>query len=162
MSRNDTAQLPETLVTNNEMLMSNMTPAAMNATPAISIFFFFVSISFCMCSEEYPVASSPDIARLNLNCCIQSIERNIPRKRERFPVYLGNLLGRWIWRLNYLTIPRTSIRFLKSKPFVLYFPSNSREGGSEQIREGAQISKKPLTDNAERFLSMLRFDSREN
>ena len=36
-----------------------------------------------------------------------------------------------------------------------------REGGSEQIREGAQISQKPPTDDVERFLSMLRFDSRE-
>jgi len=35
-----------------------------------------------------------------------------------------------------------------------------REGGSEQIHEGAQISEKSPTDNVERFLSMLRFDSR--
>jgi hypothetical protein len=27
-----------------------------------------------------------------------------------------------------------------------------REGGSEQIREGAQISQKPPTDDVERFL----------
>ena len=36
-----------------------------------------------------------------------------------------------------------------------------REGGSEQIREGAQILMKPPTDHVERFLSMLRFDSGE-
>jgi hypothetical protein len=35
-----------------------------------------------------------------------------------------------------------------------------REGGSEQIRAGAQISKKPPTGIVERFLSMLRLDSR--
>ena len=34
-----------------------------------------------------------------------------------------------------------------------------REGGSEQIREGAQIPSRPPTDRVERFLSMLRFDS---
>ena len=38
----------------------------------------------------------------------------------------------------------------------------SEEGcGSEQIRLGAPNSKKPPTDDVERFLSMLRFDSRE-
>jgi len=37
-------------------------------------------------------------------------------------------------------------------------PGNG-DGGSEQIREGAQISGKPLTDHVERFLSMLRVDS---
>ena len=35
-----------------------------------------------------------------------------------------------------------------------------REGGSERISEGAQISQKPPTHDVERFLSMLRFDSR--
>jgi hypothetical protein len=30
-----------------------------------------------------------------------------------------------------------------------------RKGGSEQIREGARISKKPPTHRVERFLSML-------
>jgi hypothetical protein len=35
------------------------------------------------------------------------------------------------------------------------------EGGSEQISEGAQISQKPPTNNVERFLSILRLDSRE-
>jgi hypothetical protein len=39
--------------------------------------------------------------------------------------------------------------------------SRNGKGGSEQIREGAQISGKPPTDDVERFLSMLRFDSRE-
>ena len=37
---------------------------------------------------------------------------------------------------------------------------NSREGGSEHFPLGAQISQRPPTDNVERFLSMLRFDSR--
>jgi hypothetical protein len=32
--------------------------------------------------------------------CIQSSELNIPGKRERFPDYLGNLSGRWIWRFE--------------------------------------------------------------
>jgi len=41
------------------------------------------------------------------------------------------------------------------------FSLDLREGGSEQIHEGAQISMKPPTDNIERFWSMLRFDSRE-
>jgi hypothetical protein len=36
-----------------------------------------------------------------------------------------------------------------------------REGGSEQVLIGAQISKKPPTDHVDRFLFMLRFDSRE-
>jgi hypothetical protein len=31
--------------------------------------------------------------------------------------------------------------------------------GSEQIHEGAQISKKPPIHDVERFLSMLRFDA---
>jgi hypothetical protein len=35
-----------------------------------------------------------------------------------------------------------------------------REGGSEQIREGASNFQKPPTDNVERFLSVLRFDSK--
>jgi len=35
------------------------------------------------------------------------------------------------------------------------------EGGSEQIREGASISQRPPTDEVERFLFILRFDSRE-
>ena len=38
--------------------------------------------------------------------------------------------------------------------------SGNGEGGSEQIREGALVSQKPTTDAVERFLSMLRFDSR--
>jgi hypothetical protein len=41
------------------------------------------------------------------------------------------------------------------------FSPDFREGGSEQIRLGAQISGKPPTDNVERFLYMLRFDLRE-
>jgi hypothetical protein len=36
-----------------------------------------------------------------------------------------------------------------------------REGGSEQIREGAQICHKPPTHDVERFLSMLTVDSVE-
>ena len=44
--------------------------------------------------------------------------------------------------------------------FLHSIPPDSREGGSEQIREGAQISEKPPTHDVERFLSMLRFDSR--
>ena len=40
------------------------------------------------------------------------------------------------------------------------FSPDFREGGSEQIREGAQISEKPPTDHIERFLFMLRFDPR--
>jgi hypothetical protein len=43
---------------------------------------------------------------------------------------------------------------LKDNPLIL------GKGGSEQIREGAQISEKPPTDHVERFLSMLRLDSR--
>ena len=41
-----------------------------------------------------------------------------------------------------------------------YFPWFFREGGSEQIREGAQVSKKPLTDHVELFLFMFRFGFR--
>ena len=41
------------------------------------------------------------------------------------------------------------------------FTSGNGEGGSEQISVGASISQKPPTDNVERFLSMLKFDSRE-
>jgi hypothetical protein len=41
-------------------------------------------------------------------------------------------------------------------------PGNGK-GGSEQISEGASIFQKPPTNNnVERFLSMLRFDSRGN
>jgi hypothetical protein len=40
-----------------------------------------------------------------------------------------------------------------------WFSPDFREGGSEQIREGASISPKPPTDHVERFLFMLRFDS---
>ncbi len=44
----------------------------------------------------------------------------------------------------------------------MHFPLIFWEGcGSEQVRLGAQISKKPPTADVERFLSMLRFDSRE-
>jgi hypothetical protein len=41
------------------------------------------------------------------------------------------------------------------------FPPRNREGyGSEQISLGASDSKKPPTDDVERFLSMLCFDSK--
>jgi hypothetical protein len=59
------------------------------------------------------------------------------------------------------------IEYELNSPFVYLrsvvddlFTPDFREGGSEQIREGAQISAKPPTHNVERFLSMLRFDSR--
>jgi hypothetical protein len=37
---------------------------------------------------------------------------------------------------------------------------NFREDGSEQISEGASVFQKPPTNNVERFLSILRFDSK--
>ena len=37
----------------------------------------------------------------------------------------------------------------------------SGDGSSEHVRSGVYISQKPPTDNLERFLSMLRFDSKE-
>ncbi len=40
------------------------------------------------------------------------------------------------------------------------FSPDCREGGSEQIREGAPIFLKPPTDDVERFLSLLSFDSK--
>ena len=39
-------------------------------------------------------------------------------------------------------------------------PGNGK-GSSEHVPLGASISQKPPTENVERFLSMLRFDSRE-
>ena len=51
------------------------------------------------------------------------------------------------------------LRFCKSNTIDPYFPPRNREGcGSEQIPVGAQLE--PLND-LERFLSMLRFNSRE-
>jgi hypothetical protein len=41
------------------------------------------------------------------------------------------------------------------------FSPGFREGGSEHVPLGASISQKPPTAEVERFLSMLRFDSRE-
>ena len=43
-----------------------------------------------------------------------------------------------------------------------YIPPDSRDGGSEHVPLGTSISQKPPTDNVERFLSMLRFDSGGN
>ena len=50
--------------------------------------------------------------------------------------------------------------YLRSCVRGLSSPGNGK-GGSEQIREGAQILKKPPTHNVVLFLSMLRIDSRE-
>ena len=50
--------------------------------------------------------------------------------------------------------------YIRSLVQNLSIPGNG-EGGSEHVPLGAQISKKPPTDNVERSLSMLRFDSRE-
>ena len=36
-----------------------------------------------------------------------------------------------------------------------------REGGSEHVPLGASVSQEPSTQDVERFLSMLRVDSRE-
>ena len=36
----------------------------------------------------------------------------------------------------------------------------SGDGSSEHVPLGASVSQRPPTDNSERFLSMLRFDSR--
>jgi hypothetical protein len=52
------------------------------------------------------------------------------------------------------------IKLSKTYPFVV-FTSGSREGGSEHVPLGASVSQRPPTDNVQRFLSMLRFDSRE-
>jgi hypothetical protein len=41
------------------------------------------------------------------------------------------------------------------------FSPDFREGGSEQIHEGASVFQKPPTENVARFLFMLGFDSRE-
>jgi hypothetical protein len=41
------------------------------------------------------------------------------------------------------------------------FALGNGEGGSEHVPLGASISQKPPTQDVERFLSMLRFDSRE-
>ena len=41
------------------------------------------------------------------------------------------------------------------------FSPDFREGGSEQISEGASVSQKPPIHDVERFLSMLRFESEE-
>ena len=59
-----------------------------------------------------------------------------------------------------MTILLISSRFLKKQLCCAVFSPDFREGGSEQISEGASISQKPPTDDVERFLSMLRFDSR--
>ena len=40
-----------------------------------------------------------------------------------------------------------------------YFP-DFREGSSEHVPLGASVSQRPPTDNVERFLSKLKFDSR--
>lgn len=40
------------------------------------------------------------------------------------------------------------------------FSPDSREGGSEHVPLGASVYQRPPTDHVERFLSMLRFDSR--
>jgi hypothetical protein len=50
--------------------------------------------------------------------------------------------------------------YLRSLVQNLSTPGNG-EGGSEHVPLGASISQEPPTDNVERFLSMLRFDSRE-
>jgi hypothetical protein len=63
------------------------------------------------------------------------------------------------WRVHRLWVGFHDVRL---RHFVQDLStSRNGEGGSEQIREGAQIFRKPLTDDVERFLSMLRFDSRE-
>ena len=49
--------------------------------------------------------------------------------------------------------------YLRSLVQGLSTPRNGK-GGSEQIREGAQVCQKPPTDRVERFLSLLTFDSR--
>ena len=61
--------------------------------------------------------------------------------------------------LSYLTTSQFSI--LAKITLLCLISSDFREGGSEQIHEGAQISEKPPTHDVERFLSILRFDSRE-
>ena len=40
------------------------------------------------------------------------------------------------------------------------FSPDSREGGSEHVPLGASVYQRPPTDHVERFLSMIRFDSR--
>jgi len=50
--------------------------------------------------------------------------------------------------------------YLRSVAERVFSPSNREGWGSEQIHGGASDSKKPPTDNVERFLSMLRFDSK--
>jgi hypothetical protein len=52
------------------------------------------------------------------------------------------------------------IKLSKTYPFVVFTPE-SREGGSEHVPLGASVCQRPPTENVERFLSMLRFDSRE-
>ena len=54
--------------------------------------------------------------------------------------------------------------FLYLRSVVDYFftPSNREGCSSEQINVGAPTSQKPPTSDVERFLSMLRFDSKEN
>jgi len=41
------------------------------------------------------------------------------------------------------------------------FTPGNGEGGSEQVPLGASVFQKPPTDNVERFLSILRIDSKE-
>jgi hypothetical protein len=52
-----------------------------------------------------------------------------------------------------------SFAYLRSLLQNLSFPG-SRDGGSEHVRLGVSVCQKPPTKDVERFLSMLRFDSR--
>jgi len=60
--------------------------------------------------------------------------------------------------LSYLTTSQFSI--LAKITLLCLISSDFREGGSEQISAVTSISQKPPTDDVERFLSLLRFDSR--
>jgi len=42
-----------------------------------------------------------------------------------------------------------------------FFAKNGEGSGSELVRLGSSDTKRPPTDDVERFLSMIRFDSRE-
>jgi hypothetical protein len=56
--------------------------------------------------------------------------------------------------------PETAKIAVAAAAFVVLSTLRNREGGSEQIHEGASNSQKLPTDHVERFLSILRFDSK--